>query len=261
MPARLFLILLSALAATSPAAELSGTAGPVPASPGVVIAHRGTIFNAPENTPLAYRWAEQIGADVIEADLRITRDGHLVMMHDRGVDRTTSGRGRVHNLLLGELRDFDAGLGQRVPTLEETLTLIQEGNADLLLDVKDSGRIDPDRLAWEIERSLLTERVLIGSRSAGFVRQLKARNPQLKTVALVPDRTRIDVFLELGVDVVRVWAHWVRRDPALADRIRAAGAEVWANSGGIRGAELEKLARRVDGLITDHPEDLIRIRR
>ena len=91
-----------------------------------VAAHRGWSEKYPENTMLAYRKAAELGVDQIEIDVRITKDGELVIMHDERVDRTTNGTGKVDELTLAEIRALDAGswkgeefAGERVPTLAE----------------------------------------------------------------------------------------------------------------------------------------------
>ena len=74
-----------------------------------VVAHRGASAERPEHTLAAYELALQEGADGVECDVRLTRDGHLVCVHDRRVDRTSTGTGLVSELTLAELREFDWG--------------------------------------------------------------------------------------------------------------------------------------------------------
>ncbi len=92
------------------------------------VAHRGASAYAPENTLEAFELAIAQGADVIELDVRLTRDGELVVMHDAFVERTTNGRGEVRLMTLDEILVLDAGYwfgetwrGTRVPTLREVL--------------------------------------------------------------------------------------------------------------------------------------------
>ncbi len=108
-------------------------------------AHRGASGDYPENTLLAFRKALEIGVDEIELDLRMTRDGHLVVMHDATVDRTTDGSGSVDGLTLSEIKRLDAGgaygegfRGERVPTWEETLVLLK-GKVRLNVHLKEGG--------------------------------------------------------------------------------------------------------------------------
>ena len=93
--------------------------------------HRGDRKHFPENTMSAFRASIELGLDAIETDVRMTKDGHLVLIHDRDVARTTNGSGFVDEMTLEEIRALDAGfwkgpehVGQRIPTVEEFLELI-----------------------------------------------------------------------------------------------------------------------------------------
>ena len=104
----------------------------------VNVAHRGASGDYPENTLLAFRKAVEIGADEIELDLHSTKDGHLVVMHDGTVDRTTDGTGAIGEMTLTEIKALDAGKGERVPTWEEALDLVQ-GKVGLNVHLKEGG--------------------------------------------------------------------------------------------------------------------------
>ena len=91
-----------------------------------IFAHRGASAHAPENTLAAFELALAQGADGIELDAKLSADGHVVIIHDATVDRTTDRQGRVKDISLAELRSLDAGgffaeqyRGEKVPTLEE----------------------------------------------------------------------------------------------------------------------------------------------
>lgn len=103
----------------------------------LVIGHRGASEYAPEHTIEAYRLADKMGADYIELDLQMTKDGHLIAMHDNEVKRTTNGTGEVTDMSLSEIKNLDAGSWfntaypdkskkayekLRVPTLDEIVT-------------------------------------------------------------------------------------------------------------------------------------------
>lgn len=105
------------------------------------IAHRGASGECPENTLAAFGRALEIGVDMVEFDVHLSKDGVPVVIHDDDVRRTTDGRGLVKDLTLAELRALDAGswkdarfAGERIPTLEETLALLAgrcEANVEL----------------------------------------------------------------------------------------------------------------------------------
>ncbi len=98
-----------------------------------VCAHRGAMTTHPENTLPAFQEAIRLGVHMIEFDVQLSKDGHLVILHDSTVDRTTDGTGEVSQLTLEELRQLDAGIkkserfkGTRIPTLTETLRIMPE---------------------------------------------------------------------------------------------------------------------------------------
>ncbi len=86
-----------------------------------LIGHRGASGSFPENTMLAFKEALREGADGVEFDVRLTADGVAVVIHDATLDRTTDGQGQVAELPLAAIRDFDAGRGERIPTLAQVL--------------------------------------------------------------------------------------------------------------------------------------------
>ena len=103
-------------------------------------AHRGANKGAPENTLAAFCLAQQLGADGIEMDVKLTADGEVVVMHDQTVDRTTDGHGRLRDFRLAELRRLDAGSwfdgtfhSEKVPTLAEIFETLKNG---ILYDIE-----------------------------------------------------------------------------------------------------------------------------
>jgi glycerophosphoryl diester phosphodiesterase len=118
------------------------------------VAHRGHSIAYPENTLEAYRKAIELGVEMIECDVNITKDGTLVMMHDPTLDRTTTGNGRVSASSWDEIRGLDAGgkfkpefAGVRVPSTEETLLLFKEAGIVSCFEVKGGDSDESDRIA------------------------------------------------------------------------------------------------------------------
>lgn len=97
------------------------------------IGHRGAGGHAPENTLAALETGIALGVDYLEVDIQQTCDGHLMLMHDKFVDRTTDGTGRLSEMSLEEVRQLDAGNGQSVPLLTESLALVN-GRAGMILE-------------------------------------------------------------------------------------------------------------------------------
>ncbi len=100
------------------------------------IARRGAWGYAPENTLAAFRKATQIDCDVVEFDVHRTKDGHIMVMHDHNVRRTTGAIGNIHDLTLHELRKFHESNGESVPTLEEVIAIVAPTRR-LMVDIKD----------------------------------------------------------------------------------------------------------------------------
>jgi glycerophosphoryl diester phosphodiesterase len=133
--------------------------------PGIVaVGHRGNVKDAPENTIAAFDRAIALGADLIEMDVRQTRDGHLVIMHDQSVARTTDGRGNVADLTLAEIKVLDAGSwldarfkGERVPTFTEALEAIK-GRALPDIDFKAG---EPEKLVAAVREAGLIGKVTL----------------------------------------------------------------------------------------------------
>lgn len=108
----------------------------------LTIAHRGASAYEPENTLRSIRRALELGADGIEIDLHLSRDGHPVVIHDETLRRTTGHPGRVADLTLPELRRLNVGAGEAIPTLHEVLDLVA-GRAWLNLELKGRGTALP----------------------------------------------------------------------------------------------------------------------
>ncbi len=111
-------------------------------TPFLNIAHRGASGHEPENTLRAFRRAVEMGADMIELDVRCAGGGELVVIHDDELERTTGVQGFVSETPLEELLRFDAGQGERIPLLEQVLETVN-GDAALNIEIKDSFAVKP----------------------------------------------------------------------------------------------------------------------
>lgn len=125
-----------------------------------VIAHRGASAIAPENTLAALRKAHELGSTWVEADVRLTLDGEVVVFHDTNFERCTNGRGLVRKTPYAVIADLDAGswfspqyAGEQIPTLDQWLQCAAELKMGIILDLK-AGRLDARRLADLVTVSL-----------------------------------------------------------------------------------------------------------
>jgi glycerophosphoryl diester phosphodiesterase len=146
------------------------------------IGHRGCAGHAPENTLAALEIGIALGADYLEMDVQRTRDGQLVLMHDKYVDRTTDGSGKVTEIPWSELSRFDAGNGQRVPSLQDALETAS-GRAGVILEIKTPG-IGVD-LHRQVEDFHFSGPVIYASFLHAEIRAVRDRDNNALTMALI----------------------------------------------------------------------------
>jgi glycerophosphoryl diester phosphodiesterase len=247
--------LLCSLAASGPAAAQQ---------PVAIVAHRGLQDGVPENTLAAFRHAAARGVRIIELDLRLTRDGQVVVLHDETLDRTTDCSGRLEDRTLDELRACDAGWpthpGERVPTFAAVLQQVRGTPMRVLADVKPGTPLDSVLAVIRDHRA--EDSVILGLRQIGQVERARAALPRLSLLAFMPDASDAPAFARSGAHIIRIWSDWVERDPGLVSRTRALGPEVWLMVGRRlpkREQEWRSLHSRMmragaQGLITDRPD-------
>ena len=231
----------------------------------VVIAHRGGAPGYPENTLPAFAHGVELGVDVIEADLQMTKDGVIVILHEDTVEYTANGTGFVSDYTFDELRKLDAGshagpefAGEPIPTLAEALELVIPLGGKLLLDVKDSNNLDCEEIVRLIEEHDAVLDVIVGVRSIDAVRLFRSLNPNIRLLGFIPGLNDIEPFITAGVDILRLWARWIRVYPPSIEKVHELGRAVWVTSGYADRDELAELIDAgADGFITDLPDVLI----
>lgn len=220
------------------------------------IAHRGGIVPGyAENTLAAYRRAISFGVDVIEIDLRGTRDGEIIILHDETLDRTTDGKGKVTDYTLAELKQLNAGNGESVPTYAEVLDLVADTGVKLLLDIKVSPVLDKAKVVRLTESHDAVLDVIVGVRTLGDLRQFRGLNPNIRTLGFIRAPEDIDDFVAGGVDIIRLWPEWIEADQEIVGKVQGMGKPVWTTAGDAPGEVLEELIRcGVNGILSDFPE-------
>lgn len=142
------------------------------------IAHRGASAYEPENTLRSFKLAFDMKADMIELDVRISKDGHLMVIHDSTVDRTTNGRGYVKDMTLAELKKLDAGKGEKIPTLKEVIEVGIE-KTKFAVEIKERGT-EKKAINLIKEYNLLDD-VFIISKNREFLKNVKALEGGIRT--------------------------------------------------------------------------------
>ena len=161
-----------------------------------IFAHRGARRVAPENTLPAFAAALAMGADGIELDVHVTRDGQLVVIHDFHVDKTTDGQGPIANMTAAEVAQLDAGshfspdfAGTRVPTLEEVLDLV-DNRCRINIEIKSMdiyARDASDAVAALIQRRSLYEQVIVSSFNPITLIKMRQLDPAIALGMLYDD--------------------------------------------------------------------------
>lgn len=142
------------------------------------IGHRGARGLEPENTLRSFEKAIQLGADMIEFDVQLTKDKEIVVIHDLTVDRTTDGKGKVGNLTLGQIKQLDAGQGEKVPTLIEALEFLK-GRCQINIEAKSRKVIN--YLTRELKaRDLASMPIYISSNYFKSLEKIEQALPKVK---------------------------------------------------------------------------------
>lgn len=151
----------------------------------LIIGHRGAFSEAPENTMLSFKTAVELGADMIEFDVRKCKSGEIVVIHDAEVDRTSDGSGFVREMTLDELKKLDFGDGEKIPTLEEVLKFAKN-NIFLNIEIKEPDIVD--KVVGQIETYDMVDEVIISSFYHNALVKAKELNPGITTAPLFMHR-------------------------------------------------------------------------
>ncbi len=231
-----------------------------------IFAHRGASAHAPENTLAAFTLALLHNADAIELDAKLSADGHVVVIHDQTVDRTTNGSGKVAELPLKALKKLDAGsffdvayCGEPIPTLNEVFEVVgQRTFINVELTNYASPQDDlPDKVVELVKKHHLTDSVLFSSFNPRTLLRTQALLPEVPVGLLtLPGWHGWPLRSWLGYRLVRYQALHPAGDdttPRLVAQIHRRGCRVhvWTVND---PAEMQRLFHLgVDGIFTDDP--------
>ena len=159
-----------------------------------IYAHRGSTILAPENTATAFELALAYGADVLEIDVRLSRDGHVIVTHDATVDRTSNGHGNVDQLRLSQLKRLDAahhftdlvgkkyrGKGIQFITLDEMFEVFSTTRINI--DIKDNTPKAAEAVVKAIEKAGKQKLVNVGSFHSSALAHFRKQAPEVTTAA------------------------------------------------------------------------------
>jgi glycerophosphoryl diester phosphodiesterase len=217
------------------------------------IAHRGASMSSPENTLAAFRAAIDEGAGMCELDAQLTKDGEVVVIHDKTVDRTTNGSGVVAQMTLAEIQRLDAGRGERVPTLDEVFAATA-GKCSLNIELKD-GRVEAE-VAKLLRKWNAVDSSVVSSFDLDSLKIIHEIDPAVRVCVLGEENP---VALFDAAAKLRAYAVNPRFDlarPDFCEKAHASGFQVlvWT----VDEPDLMSLLieNGVDGIMTNYPAKL-----
>lgn len=228
------------------------------------IAHRGASGDFPENTRLAFEKAIEAGADMIEIDCQLTKDGHVVVFHDERLSRTAGVKGSVNGKTLEQLKKLEIGgwqkksfQGQRILTLEEVLEGVA-GKADLCIELKQFTGSQAGieiKILFTLSHFDYLDQTIVSSFHYPCLERVRELAPEARIGLTYGAGVREDPFMvaeQLGASSIHVQKEMATRD--FLDRAWADGLDVYVwTVNDVRDME-RFLSLGVQGIISDYPE-------
>jgi glycerophosphoryl diester phosphodiesterase len=239
----------------------------------LVVAHRGSSATHAENTLEAFDAAVTASADAVEFDVRLTADGHPVVLHDATVDRTTNGTGPVRAMTLDEVARLHVGDGSSIPTLVQTLRLLS-GRVGIDIEIKNI----PGEPDFDADRERVVEATLHALHATGFVGPVLVSSFNPLSIAKVREAepglatgllTTADVEAEAAMSFALAQGHgWVLPS---AERLVGAGESLASHAHGVGmrlgtwivddpAVGIELMRAGLDAVATNDPSPLVRAR-
>ena len=224
----------------------------------IITGHRGAAKLEPENTLRSIQKAIDLGVDQIEIDVHLTRDGHLVVIHDATVERTTNGHGAVADLTLQEIKQLDAGKGERIPTLQEVMDWVK-GKAILQIELKgpDTAKL----VVRAVEQNGMVGEVVLTSFVHDRLREARQLNPNMALGALWshPPDDACAQAIEIGAEALHIQHQNI--DAALVQKAHASGLKIRAWNPDTIEEMQRMIDLRVDAVGSNRPDVLIALYR
>lgn len=227
-----------------------------------IIAHRGCSSETPENTMASIKKAIEIGVDLIEIDLHLTKDLIPVVIHDSDLNRTSNFKSilKIEMSNLDELQNVDVGswfdanfTEERLPTLKEVLELDFKG-AKLMLEIKKD-HLAPEVIVppiLEVVRSSSnSQQHYFGSFHPGIVKEVIKNSREAKIIGILENLEMIDTFLRMKVSTLAIWQKIL--NPQAIRSLKAQNIEIFSFTVNDFDRYQELLDLGIDGIITDNP--------
>lgn len=227
------------------------------------IAHRGFSGIYPENTMLAFEKAVEAGADGIETDVHVTKDGTIVICHDEKLDRTTNGTGFIKDCSYRELSKLDAGLGEKIPTLVQLLDYIRNKNIILNIELKNNVidyRNFEIKVIDEVYKYKLQDRVILSSFNHNSMKKVKVYDKRIKTGLLygLPIHEPQKYAKKMGADALHPLFSLVM-DENMVNIIKKEHVLINSYTVNEKKHMIKMIELGMDGIITNYPDILAKI--
>ncbi len=229
----------------------------------MAIAHRGASSYAPENTLAAFDLALQMGVSQIELDVHLSSDGHVVVIHDETVDRTTNGSGPVTSHTLAALQAFDAGswfgakfAAERIPSFTEVLERYK-GRAHVHTEIKGHGAQLSRRTADLVRGLGMAGRVTITSFQRTRLEETRAYAPELPTGWLVTEVSDAIIAQARAMGLTQLCPRANVVTPELVRRLHAEGFVVRAWGVATEDLMRQAVSAGADGMTVNFPDVLL----
>ena len=219
------------------------------------IGHRGAAGHAPENTLAAIQKGIALGVDFVEIDVRRTADGVLVVLHDRTVNRTTNGRGRIDRMSLRDLKQLDAGNGENIPTLEEVFKVAGE-RAGLVLELKAEGLAQ--QTVESVRAAGFKDPVIYASFLHDELTHVRTADPEASLMVLFGSLPRATVARARQYGPSHVGLRHNTATRRLVDAFHRADLLVFVYTANTHGEIQHAVSVGVDGVISNFPERIDR---
>jgi glycerophosphoryl diester phosphodiesterase len=223
----------------------------------LTIAHRGASALYPENTMRAFIEAAGLGADMCEFDVRMTRDGEVVVIHDAAVDRTTDGRGQVAAMSVAALKELDAGTrfkpefsGERIPTLAEVAEAL--GALRCGMDVELKARGLEGRVCEILRGCRVVENAIVSSFDWDQLK-LVAEEPALRVAPLGEKAPAALLEAALAMHAFAIAPRFDIADAGLCVEAHRRGLAVYVWTVDDAPTMRRLIAAGVDGIMTNNP--------
>lgn len=235
----------------------------------VIYAHRGASGSAPENTMAAFNKAVAFGANGIECDVQMTKDAKLVICHDETVDRTSNGKGFIKDKTYKELMSLDAGswfrseyVGEKIPLLEELLTLVKKSVLYLNIELKN-GVIQYEGMEEKtidmVKSFGLQGKTIFSSFNHYSIYDIKKKHPMAFTGALYMEGLYKPWEYLKSVNCDCAHPFYLAAKPEMTEGLRQHGFTVNAFTVDDANTAAMLIKSGVEGIITNYPERMIKI--